>query len=189
MRRQSSFLILIILVLIGGCRREAQAPSTDAGTDGGEAIEAPPPPPEVREILDAVEPAIPLWPGARATSVSVRSEGSSTIIDLWSNDSFPMIWHYYVTYLAQYRAWEPLSPYPPREGARQLRLDLNEVMQDPFVPGTALTPDDDQIVLMLREDPTDNRVNIRYVISPAAPRDMIPSDGEGPSADSAPPEL
>ncbi len=81
-----------------------------------------------------------------------------------------MVWHFYVTYLAQYRAWDPLDPYPDRsEKGRSLQLDLNEVMRDPFVPDTALDPGDPHVTLMIREDVSRNRVNIRYFIEPPQP--------------------
>lgn len=168
MLRRLLLVFIISLLAISGCRKEQQATQSTPEEAVAEAPAAPPPPPAVRKILDKLEPSIPLWPGARATSESVRKEGSSTIIDLWTNDSFPMVWHYYVTYLAQYRAWEPLSPFPKRsEEPRSLDLVLSDVMKDPFVPGTALDRDDQTVTLMIREDPTRNRVNIRYLIQPA----------------------
>ncbi len=168
MLRRQALVLLILLLMAGGCRQEQQDPtSTSASEADAEAVTAPPTPAEVRKTLDQIEPAIPLWTGARATSDSVRKQGSSTVIDLWSNDSFPMVWHYYVTYLAQYRAWDPIDPYPSRsEKGRSLELDLNEVMRDPFVPDTSLDSGDPHVTLMIREDVSQNRVNIRYVIGP-----------------------
>lgn len=171
MLRRQVLVLLILLLMVGGCRQEEQASTSTAASDAAaETAAAPETPPEIRKTLDQIQPAIPLWTGARATSDSVRRQGSSTVIDLWTNDSFPMVWHYYVTYLAQYRAWEPLDPYPDRtDEGRSLQLDLNEVMRDPFVPDTSLDPGDPHVILMIREDVSRNRVNIRYVIEPPEP--------------------
>lgn len=177
MLRRIPLFVLLVLLATGGCRQDPVATSNDQTTTAAESVTAPPPPPAVREILDDVEPSIPLWPGARASDDSVREQGTSTIIDLWTNDSFPMVWHYYVTYFAQYRAWEPLDPYPdPSDEGRQLQLDLSEIMQDPFVPGTELEPGDRHVTLMIREDPTRNRVNIRYVLQPPRPASLRAND-------------
>lgn len=170
MLRRPALVFLILLSITGGCRQEPEDTTTASSEEAFVEATAPPPPPEVRSLLDEINPAIPLWQGARATHESVREQGSSTIIDLQTNDPFPMVWHYYVTYLAQYRAWDPLKPYPPRsEEGRNLQLELNEVMKDPFVPGTALEPGAAQVTLIIREDPTRNIVNIRYVVGPPAP--------------------
>jgi hypothetical protein len=172
-------LLLFSLVLAAGCRRDADP--IEAAPDNPASVEVEPPPPQVREVLDGVQAAIPLWPGAHSAEPPIRRSGDATIIDLTTDDSFPMVWHYYVTYLAQYRGWTPPSPFPPRrEAARSLDLDLNEIMQDPFIPGTEIPPDaTDSVTIQIREDLVNRRVNIRYLIEPRAPTAPEPPSEEG----------
>jgi hypothetical protein len=171
-------LLLLCTLLAAGCRRDTD--SIEADTDDPTSIEVePPPPPQVRQILDRVQPAIPLWPGAHATEDPVRAAGASTIIDLSTEDSFPMVWYYYVTYLAQYRGWTPPAPFPPRrDSARSLDLDLNEIMRDPFIPGTEISPDSaESVTIQIREDLVNRRVNIRYLVEPRLPTATEPEEG------------
>jgi hypothetical protein len=170
-------LLLVSLVVAAGCRRDADP--IEADTDDPASIEVePPPPPQVRQILDRIQPSIPLWPGASSTENPVRTAGDSTIIDLSTDDSFPMVWYYYVTYLAQYRGWTPPAPFPPRrDSARSLDLDLNEIMQDPFIPGTEISSDSaESVTIQIREDLVNRRVNIRYLIEPRPPAPPEPPE-------------
>ncbi|MDX1584697.1 MAG: hypothetical protein R3338_13955 [Thermoanaerobaculia bacterium] len=163
------FFCFVLLLVSMGCQRETAEKDpaiaeTSAEEDGAED-EGPIRATEARRILDQIEPAIPLWPGSRMTGDSVRRSNGTMTIDLWSNDPFRMIWHYYVLYLAQYRGWDPPDPYPSSgSDSKRLELDLNEVMRDPFVPGTALDGDDPRIFLQIREGRRGEGVNIRYVI-------------------------
>jgi hypothetical protein len=172
-------LLLFSLVLTAGCRRDGGSADVPTGDDPASAEVEPPPPPQVRQVLDAVQPAIPLWPGAHSAESPLRRSGESTIIDLTTDDSFPMVWNYYVTYLAQYRGWTPPAPFPPRRNAaRSLDLDLNEIMQDPFIPGTGIPPDaTDNVTIKIREDLVNRRVNIRYLIEPRRTTATAPEEG------------
>lgn len=129
--------------------------------------------------LRQLSPAIPLYAGAsyradftRRDEVMIRNQygDQSEVITLTSNDPLPKVWHYYVTYLSQYRAWDPASPYPPEEKQwRSLEVNLSEAMQDPFVPGSELKTTDRSVILQISETAGDPKTVIRYIITPQAP--------------------
>ncbi len=129
--------------------------------------------------LRKLSPAIPVYAGARYRAdftrrdeVMIRNQygDRSEVLTLTSNDPLPKVWHYYVTYLAQYRAWEPASPYPPgNKQARSLEINLNEAMQDPFVPGSELKTTGRSVILQISETEGDPKTLIRYIITPQAP--------------------
>ena len=134
---------------------------------------------DAREKLGEVSTAIPVYAGARyrddftrRDSVVMRNQyGNGTeVITLASDDDLPKVWHYYVTYLAQYRAFEPPAPFPPEKKTwRSLEVNLSEAMQDPFVPGTNLKATDRNVILQVAETEADPRTIIRYVITPGTP--------------------
>lgn len=172
MRRLITILVPLLAALLPGCRENQAIPATETGAETTAASApreaAAPTFDEIRRRLDAAGESIPLWSGVRAEPQSIREENGTTTIDLWTNDSFPMVWHFYVTYLAQYRAWNPEDPFPSKTAEnRSLDLDLNEVMRDPFIPGTELDSNQ-KVTLMIREEPTSRRVNIRYILEPSA---------------------
>ena len=129
--------------------------------------------------LRQLSPAIPLYAGAsyradftRRDEVMIRNQygDRSEVITLTSEDPIPKVWHYYVTYLAQYRAWEPAAPYPPeKKDQRSLEVNLSEAMQDPFVPGSELKTTDRSVILQISETDGDPKTVIRYIITPQAP--------------------
>jgi hypothetical protein len=129
--------------------------------------------------LRRLSPVIPLYAGAdyradytRRDEVMIRNQygDRSEVITLTSEDPLPKVWHYYVTYLAQYRAWEPAAAYPPskRQG-RSLEVNLSEAMQNPFVPGSELKTTDRSVILQISETDGDPKTVIRYIITPQAP--------------------
>ncbi|HEU5163030.1 MAG TPA: hypothetical protein VFV54_07790 [Thermoanaerobaculia bacterium] len=129
--------------------------------------------------LRQLSPAIPLYAGAsyradftRRDEVMIRNQygDRSEVITLTSDDPLPKVWHYYVTYLAQYRAWEPAASYPPeKKEQRSLEVNLSEAMQDPFVPGSELKTTDRSVILQISETDGDPKTVIRYIITPQAP--------------------
>ncbi|MFN2238115.1 MAG: hypothetical protein ABR524_01870 [Thermoanaerobaculia bacterium] len=133
-----------------------------------------------KEKLGQLSPAIPLYTGAeyredftRRDSVMVRNQygDEAEVVTLASDDALPKIWHYYVTYLAQYRAWDPVSAYPPeRKNWRTLEVNLTEAMQDPFVPGTNLKLTDREVILQIAETEAQPETLIRYIIRERQPR-------------------
>jgi hypothetical protein len=131
---------------------------------------------DATKVLKEINPAIPVYADARfrddltrRDSVMIRKQygPKAEVFTLATDDSFPQVWHYYTTYLAQFRANPPLNPYPP-EGQtwRSMEVHLNEAMQDPFIPGDTLKPGARQITLQLAETEAEPRTVIRYIITP-----------------------
>src|SRR5579872_4387896 len=133
--------------------------------------------PDVRSELKAISAAIPIYAGARyrddltrRDSVNIHNEygPSAQVITMATDDSFPQVYHYYTTYLAQFRAYPPQPPFPPPQNWRTLEVQLNQAMQDPFIPGDTLKTTDKQVTLQVAETEAEPRTVIRYIITPAA---------------------
>lgn len=140
---------------------------------------ASPQPPQVdaRKELKAISPAIPVYAGAkyrddltRRDSVMVKNQygTGAEVFTLATDDSFPQVYHYYTTYLAQFRAYPPQPPFPPQQNWRTLEVQLNEAMQDPFIPGDTLNSNSKQVTLQVAETEAEPKTVIRYIIIPAA---------------------
>ena len=129
-----------------------------------------------RKELDAIGPAIPLYAGARyrddltrRDEVMIRNQfgTQAKVYTLATDDSFPQVYHYYTTYLAQFRAFPAQSPYPPgQQNWRTLEVQLNQAMQDSFIPGESLRPDSSQVVLQVAETEAEPKTVIRYIVTP-----------------------
>ena len=92
---------------------------------------------------------------------------NAEVYTLATDDSFPQVYHYYTTYLAQFRAFPAQSPYPPEQQTwRTLEVQLNQAMQDPFIPGDMLKPDDKQVTLQVAETEAEPKTVIRYIVTP-----------------------
>jgi hypothetical protein len=127
--------------------------------------------------LKSISPAIPVYAGARyrddltrRDSVMVKNQygANAEVITLATDDSFPQVYHYYTTYLAQFRAYPPQPPFPPQQNWRTLEVQLNQAMQDPFIPGDTMKAQDKQVVLQVAETEAAPKTVIRYIITPAA---------------------
>jgi hypothetical protein len=92
---------------------------------------------------------------------------NAEVITLATDDSFPQVYHYYTTYLAQFRAYPPQPPFPPQQNWRTLEVQLNQAMQDPFIPGDTLKAQDKQVTLQVAETEAEPKTVIRYIITPA----------------------
>lgn len=170
--------LALAAVLLGGCTggQETEAQTLEAKEQAA-AEQAPQVDPEAE--LKKLSPAIPVYSGAeyradftRRDEVMIRNQygDQSEVITLTSDDPLPKVWHYYVTYLAQYRAWEPAPPYPPEnKPARSLEVNLSDAMQDPFVPGSELKTTDRSVILQISETEGDPKTVIRYIITPQTP--------------------
>ena len=126
--------------------------------------------------LKTISPAIPVYAGARyrddltrRDSVMVKNQygQNAEVITLATDDSFPQVYHYYTTYLAQFRAYPPQPPFPPQQNWRTLEVQLNQAMQDPFIPGDTMKEKDKQVVLQVAETEAEPKTVIRYIITPA----------------------
>jgi hypothetical protein len=165
----------LLLACTGGQETEAQT------LEAKEQAAAQPAPRQVdpEAELKRLSPAIPLYAGAvyradftRRDEVMIRNQygDRSEVITLTSDDPLPKVWHYYVTYLSQYRAWEPAPSYPPgNKQVRSLEVNLSQAMQDPFVPGSELKTTDRSVILQISETESDARTVIRYIITPQSP--------------------
>jgi len=131
-----------------------------------------------RKELKAIGPAIPFYAGARyrddltrRDEVMVRSQygPQAKVYTLATDDSFPQVYHYYTTYLAQFRAFPAQSPYPPeQQNWRTLEVQLNQAMQDPFITDESLRHDGSQVVLQVAETEAEPKTVIRYIVTPPA---------------------
>ena len=142
-------------------QQNAAAPSVDPSTE-----------------LKSIGSAIPLYAGARyrddltrRDEVMIRNQygPDAKVYTLATDDSFPQVYHYYTTYLAQFRAFPAQSSYPPeQQNWRTLEVQLNQAMQDPFIPGESLNADGKQVVLQVAETEAQPKTVIRYIVTPPA---------------------
>jgi hypothetical protein len=144
---------------------------------------------DAKAALKSISTAIPIYAGARyrddltrRDSVMIRNQygPNAEVYTLATDDSFPQVYHYYTTYLAQFRAFPAQSPYPAPQTWRTLEVQLNQAMQDPFIPGDMLKPGDKQVTLQVAETEAEPKTVIRYVITQqpiAAAEVQIPKAG------------
>ena len=133
---------------------------------------------DARQELTSIGPAIPLYAGARYRDdltrhdeVMIRNQygADAKVYTLATDDSFPQVYHYYTTYLAQFRAFPAQTPYPPeQQNWRTLEVQLNQAMQDPFIPGESLKLDGKQVMLQVAETEAEPKTVIRYIVTPPA---------------------
>ena len=135
-----------------------------------------PPQLDATKELKSISQAIPVYAGAkyrddlsRRDSVMIKNQYGSgaEVYTLATDDSFPQVYHYYTTYLAQFRAYPSQPPFPPAQNWRTLEVQLNQAMQDPFIPGDTFKPGDRQITLQVAETEAAPKTVIRYIIMPA----------------------
>lgn len=131
---------------------------------------------DAQQALAAINRAIPIYEGAefredltRRDEVMIRNRygAGAAVYTLSSNDSFPQVFHYYTTYLAQFRAFPTQDTYPQsQKNWRTLEVQLNQAMQDPFIPGQALDLLGKQVTLQVAETETEPKTVIRYIVTP-----------------------
>jgi len=133
---------------------------------------------DARQELKAINRAIPIYAGAKfredlthRDAVMVRNQygPQAEVYTLATDDSFPQVYHYYTTYLAQFRAFPAKPPIPPDQDWRTLEVQLNQAMQNPFIPGDTLKPGDKQVTLQVVETEAEPKTVIRYIVTPAPP--------------------
>ena len=125
--------------------------------------------------LKAISKATPIYAGAkyrddltRRDEVMIRNQygPQADVITLATDDSYPQVYHYYTTYLAQFRAYPAQPPFPSAQNWRTLEVHLNDAMQDPFIPGDTLKPGDKHITLQIAETEAEPKTVIRYILTP-----------------------
>jgi len=161
----------------GTAAEEQQPKKNPIKTESGQATATQPQPAtpvDVRKELRSLSAAIPIYANAqyrddltRRDSVMIKNQygPQSEVYTLATDDSFPQVYHYYTTYLAQFRAYPSQPPFPPQQNWRTLEVHLNEAMQDPFIPGDTLKQADKQVTLQVAETEAEPRTVIRYIIT------------------------
>ena len=175
-----SSLTLTAVLFSAGCTGGTESNAADEQTPSREAPAAqrnvnP------NQVLGQINRAIPIYQGAqyrddltRRDEVMIRNQHgpNAQVYTLATDDSFPQVYHFYTTYLAQFRGFPSQQTYPPEnKNWRTLEVRLNQAMQDPFIPGQALDPNGRQVTLQIAETEAEPRTVIRYIITdpPAAP--------------------
>jgi hypothetical protein len=194
----SAAAVLLCGTLLTGCTggQESRASEEATPKKNGIAVTTTntPQPPEVdaRAALKSISSAIPIYAGAKyredltrrdSTMVKNQYGPSAEVYTLATDDSFPQVYHYYTTYLAQFRAFPTQSPYPAAQNWRTLEVQLNQAMQDPFIPGDMLKPGDKQVMLQIAETEAEPKTVIRYVITP---QPILSSEVQAPKGTPAP---
>jgi len=166
---------LAFVLLLASCTGGTES---SAATEQTPPKEAPPAqtPVDPQQVMGAINPAIPIYDGAqyredltRRDEVMIRSRygAGAQVYTLATDDSFPQVYHYYTTYLSQFRAFPAQDTYPPeQQNWRTLEVQLNQAMQDPFIPGEALDPNGKQVTLQVAETEAEPKTVIRYIVVP-----------------------
>ena len=173
-------ICVLALASFSACTGGNETKASDQAEPRAGSAAAQPPVNATAEIAK-INPAIPLYTGAaynealsRRDQVMIRNQygEGAQVYTLATDDSFPQVYHYYTTYLAQFRAFPAQETYPPeRKDWRTLEVQLNQAMQDSFIPGKELDPNGKQVVLQIAETEAEPRTVIRYIVTdrPAAP--------------------
>ncbi|MFL6244692.1 MAG: hypothetical protein ACJ74H_01610 [Thermoanaerobaculia bacterium] len=170
-------LALAAALVTGACTGGTESQAADEKTPvSSDTSETPKTAIDAQKELAAINRAIPIYEGAefrddltRRDEVNIRNRygAGATVYTLASDDSFPQVYHYYTTYLAQFRAFPAQETYPPsQKNWRTLEIKLNEAMQDPFIPGATLDPNGPQVTLQVTETETEPKTVIRYIVTP-----------------------
>jgi hypothetical protein len=173
--------VLVLFTAIG-CTGGSETKAADDSTPASPQAEAAQANVDAAKAIITINPAIPLYEGAqyrddlsRRDEVMIRNRygAGAKVYTLATDDSYPQVFHYYTTYLAQFRAFPSQETYPSeREQWRNFEVHLNQAMQDPFIPGEALDPNGQQVVLQIAETEAEPKTVIRYIV---APRGAIPA--------------
>ena len=186
---------VVAALLAAGCTggKEGSAAEEQMPQKNGIAAQQTAPAVDPRKELNSIGPAIPLYAGARyrddltrRDEVMIRNQygPGAKVYTLATDDSFPQVYHYYTTYLAQFRAFPAQSPYPPeQQNWRTLEVQLNQAMQDPFIPGESLQLDGKQVMLQVAETEAEPKTVIRYVVTGEQPAQAAPVATVGASGD------
>ncbi|HVT05596.1 MAG TPA: hypothetical protein VHL58_19735 [Thermoanaerobaculia bacterium] len=181
----ATIVLITLTFLTSGCGGQESSAGTIASaqqskTVGTTATSSEPAPrpssTEATKAIRAIGGSIPIYEGADFSSdltqrdaVNIRNQfgAKAEVYTLATDDSYAQVYHYYVMYLAQFRSYSPPPPYPPEnQNWRTLQVNLNDAMQDPFVPGQALDPNGAHVILQLAETNAEPSTVIRYIVTP-----------------------
>lgn len=186
----AALLVLLAVGCTGGTESKAaeetappkEAPATQTHVDA-------------QQTLATINPAIPIYQGAqyrddltRRDEVMIRNRygAGAEVYTLATDDSFPQVYHYYTTYLAQFRGFPAQETYPSeRKDWRTLEVQLNQAMQDPFIPGEAMPASGKQVTLQIAETEAEPKTVIRYIVQPAGaapPAPVATAENAAPAA-------
>ena len=169
---------LAAALLAGACTGGSESKAADEKTpvNGETPAAASRPEVDAQKELASINRAIPIYEGAefrddltRRDEMTIRNRygADAAVYTLASDDSFPQVYHYYTTYLAQFRAFPSQDRYPSsQKNWRTLEIQLNQAMQDPFIPGASLDPNGQQVTLQVTETETEPKTVIRYIVTP-----------------------
>ncbi|MEO8216273.1 MAG: hypothetical protein ABI718_04235 [Acidobacteriota bacterium] len=181
----------VMAILMGpGCTGSEKPGAQTAAASTPPQAQRQPAPVDARQTIQSINAAIPVYEGAdyngeltRRDATMARTQyGPGTVVyTLATHDSFPQVWHYYVTYLKQFRAFAPVAPYPPsNQIARSIEVKLNEAMRDPFIPGDSLDQSGKQVVLQVAESESGEGSIIRYIVRPEQPQTQAVASAQEP---------
>ncbi|HEV7241066.1 MAG TPA: hypothetical protein VGQ36_17645 [Thermoanaerobaculia bacterium] len=164
---------LLTLALASACTGGSESKASDKPEAASASAEGQPV--DATKEIASINPAIPLYTGAqfredlsRRDEVMIRNQYGygAEVYTLATDDSYPQVYHYYTTYLAQFRAFPAQETIPPeRKDWRTLEVQLNQAMQDPFIPGKALDPNGKQVTLQISETEAEPKTLIRYIVT------------------------
>jgi hypothetical protein len=171
-------ILLLGTLLSGACTGGTESKAADDAAPPAAKTAAGEPQQQVdaAKAIEGINPAIPVYQGAefrndltRRDEVMIRGRygAGAEVYTLATDDSFPQVYHYYTTYLAQFRGFPSQDTYPPeRKDWRTLEVQLNQAMQDPFIPGESLDLTGKQVTLQIAETEADPKTVIRYIVTP-----------------------
>jgi len=175
---------LLVLALATACTGGSETKAADESNPTPQAARQQAAVDAVKEIAK-INPAIPVYQGSeyrddltRRDEVMIRNRygADARVYTLATDDSYPQVFHYYTTYLAQFRAFPAQDTYPSEtEQWRKFEVPLNQAMQDSFIPGESLDLNGPQVLLQIAETEAEPRTVIRYIVTsgpvaaPAAP--------------------
>ena len=171
-----------------GSAAQEQPPAKNPITTGAQAQPQQPPQVDAVKQLKSISNAIPIYAGARYRDDLTRRDTvmihnqygpNAEVYTLATDDSYPQVYHYYTTYLSQFRAFQPGPPYPAPQNWRSMEVQLNGAMQDPFIPGDTLKVGDKQVTLQIAETEAEPKTVIRYIVTPAGQQQPAVAAGGG----------
>ena len=166
----------LVLLAATGCTGGSESKAADEKSAQAAEDAAARPKVDATGAIANINPAIPLYEGAhyrddltRRDEVMIRNRYGSDakVYTLATDDSYPQVYHYYTTYLAQFRAFPAQETYPSeKEEWRKFEVSLNQAMQDSFIPGESLDPNGQQVLLQIAETESEPKTVIRYIVTP-----------------------